>query len=155
MPASAPLDDPQIPVKIQLAAAWTSFMFLYLYVDHLVLYKPGHLQRILDGYVWEFEVSQSFLVMAFTSVAIPALMILASLILSAPAVRITSLVVGLIYIPYSAINAAGETWTIFFGFSIGLELLLLAFILRTAWTWPRSGAEDAGLRGPTSAVRSR
>ena len=36
-------------------------------------------------------------------------------------------------------NAAGESWdwAFFYGLSIGLEVLLLAFILRSAWTWPR------------------
>jgi ABC-type transport system involved in cytochrome bd biosynthesis fused ATPase/permease subunit len=32
----------------------------------------------------------------------------------------------------------GESWTYFYGLSIGLEVLLLAFILRSAWTWPRT-----------------
>lgn len=138
-------DDPPIPVKLRLAAAWTGFMFLYLYVDHLVLYKPGHLQNILNGFIWEFEVSQTFLVVAFVSVAIPAFMIPLSLILSAPALRVTTLVLGSLYIPYTAVNAAGETWSVFFGLSIGLELLLLAFILRTAWTWPGIDPADAFL----------
>jgi hypothetical protein len=40
-------------------------------------------------------------------------------------------------------NAAGEeSWTYFsfYGLSIGLEVLLLAFILRSAWTWPRTSS---------------
>lgn len=39
--ASSPLDGSRIPVQAKLAAAWTSFMFLYVYVDYLHLYKPG------------------------------------------------------------------------------------------------------------------
>ena len=35
------LDNPPIPVQAKLAAAWTSFMFLYVYVDVLNFYKPG------------------------------------------------------------------------------------------------------------------
>src|SRR5215207_8377720 len=47
-----------------------------------------------------------------------------------------------LYIYVSMYNAAGESWTYsyFYGLSIGLELLLLAFILRSAWTWPRTPA---------------
>jgi len=42
-------------------------------------------------------------------------------------------------------NVAGESWTYsyFYGLSIGLEVLLLAFILRYAWTWPRRTAPSA------------
>ena len=45
----------------------------------------------------------------------------------------------MLYIPYSMFNAAGASWdwAFFYGLSIGLEVLLLAFILRSAWTWPR------------------
>jgi len=37
-------------------------------------------------------------------------------------------------------NADGESWSYsyFYGLSIGLECLLLAFILRSAWTWPKT-----------------
>ncbi|MET9247993.1 hypothetical protein [Nonomuraea sp. NPDC003709] len=33
------LDNPPIPVQAKLTAAWTSFMFFYIYVDYLHLYK--------------------------------------------------------------------------------------------------------------------
>ena len=48
-----------------------------------------------------------------------------------------------LYIPVSAFNALGESWAFFYGLSIGLEVLLLAFILRSAWTWPRRTASPA------------
>lgn len=133
-----PLDNPQIPVQIKLAAAWTSFMFLYLYVDHLALYKPGFVDGILAGKIWEFDVSQALMVAAFISVAIPAIMILLSITLPAHVNRVANLVVAALNIPYAIFNAAGESWIYFFGLSIGLEVLILAFILRSAWTWPRT-----------------
>ena len=44
-------------------------------------------------------------------------------------------------------NTVGESWdwAFFYGLSIGLEVLLLAFILRSAWTWPRRTASPATL----------
>ena len=54
------LQDPGIPVQAKLAAAWTSFMFLYIYVDYLHLYKPGAIDDILAGVVFEFDISQTF-----------------------------------------------------------------------------------------------
>ncbi len=131
------LDNPPIPVQAKLAAAWTSFMFLYIYVDYFHLYKPGAVDDILAGVVFEFDISQTLLTVFLTLIAIPILMVVLSMTLPARANRATNLVVASVYVPVSAFNAVGESWTYFYGLSIGLEVLLLAFILRSAWTWPR------------------
>src|ERR671912_1688714 len=115
-------------------------MFLYIYVDYFHLYKPGAVDDILAGVVWEFDISQTFLTVSLAAIAVPSLMIVLSVILPARANRVINLVVASLYIPFSMFNAAGESWTYFYGLSIGLELLLLAFILRSAWTWPRTPA---------------
>ena len=134
------LEDQRIPVRAKLAAAWTSFMFLYIYVDYFHLYKPGFVDDILAGIVFEFDISPTFVVIALTLVAIPSLMVLLSMTLPARVNRATNLVVASLYIPVSVFNAAGASWdwASFYGLSIGLEVLLLAFILRSAWTWPRT-----------------
>lgn len=133
------LDNPPMPAQAKIAAAWTSFMFLYIYVDYFGLYKPGHVKGILDGKVWVLDVSPNLLTGMLASVAVPAMMVALSIALSARISRATNLVVAALYIPYSAFNAAGATWdwAPFYGLSIGLEVLLLAFIMRVAWTWPR------------------
>jgi hypothetical protein len=77
-------------------------------------------------------------------VAIPALMVMLSMTLPARVNRATNLVVALLYIPYSVVNAVGESWASFYGLSIGIEVLLLAFILRSAWKWLRTPAVPAG-----------
>ena len=134
------LEDRQIPVQAKLAAAWTSFMFLYIYVDYLALYKPGFVDDILAGIVHEFETGPTFVALALTLIAIPSLMVLISMAMPARVNRTVNLVVAALYIPVSIYNAAGESWaySYFYGLSIGLEVLLLAFILRSAWTWPRT-----------------
>ena len=132
------LKDPQIPVQAKLAAAWTSFMFLYIYVDYLHLYKPGAINDILAGIVWEFDISQTFVVSALTLMAFPILMILLSVTLPARVNRATNLVVASLYIPVSAFNVIGESWILFYGLGVVIEVILLAYILRSAWTWPRT-----------------
>jgi hypothetical protein len=134
------LHDPPVPVRAKLAAAWTSLMFLYIYVDYLALYKPGVIDDILVGVVHEFDTGPTFVALALTLMAIPSLMILLSTTLPARVNRATNLVVATLYIPASMYNADGESWTYsyFYGLSIALEVLLLAFILRAAWTWPRT-----------------
>jgi hypothetical protein len=138
------LDNPPIPVQAKLAAAWTSFMFLYVYVDILNFFKPGVIEDILDGRVFEFDLSQTFSTTALTLVAIPILMVVLSMTLPARVNRIANLIVAALYVPVTAFNAVGESWLFFYGLSIGLEVLLLAFILRSAWTWPRTPAVPAG-----------
>jgi hypothetical protein len=153
---SAPqrFDTATIPVQAKLAAAWTSFMFLYIYVDYFHLHKPGVIDNLRAGVVFEFDVSSTLLTAMLASVAIPALMVTLSLALPGRANRTVNLVVAALYIPYSLFNAVGETWewAFFYGLSIGLELLLLAFILRSAWTWPRTPSVAVGL-GATDPKR--
>jgi len=134
------LEEWRVPVKVKLAAAWASFMFLYIYVDYLALYKPGFVDEILNGRVHEFDTGPTFVALALTLIAIPSLMIMLSATLPARINRAVNLVVAALYIPVSIYNAAGEslTYSYFYGLSIGLEVLLLAFILRCAWTWPRT-----------------
>jgi hypothetical protein len=134
------LESLHVPVQVKLAAAWTSFMFLYIYVDYFALYKPGVVDDILAGVVWEFDISQTLLTAFLTLMAIPILMVMLSVTLPARVNRATNLVVASLYIPVSVFNAVGESWTYFYGLSIGLEVLLLAFILRSAWTWPRTAS---------------
>ena len=45
----AALEDQRIPVRAKLAAAWTSFMFLYAYVDILNFFTPGVIEDILKN----------------------------------------------------------------------------------------------------------
>ena len=142
-PSQSTLEDLRMPVQAKLAAAWTSFMFLYIYVDYFALYKPGVVDDILAGVVWEFDISQTLLTALLTLMAIPILMVMLSMTLPARVNRATNLVVASLYIPVSMFNAVGESWTYFYGLSIGLEVLLLAFILRAAWTWPRRTPQQA------------
>jgi len=137
------LHDPPASVRAKLAAAWTSFMFLYIYVDYLHLYKPGAVDDILAGIVFEFDISQTFVVIALTSVAIPMFMILLSMTLPAGVSRAMNLVVATLYIPYSVFNLIGGEWLFFYGLGVALEVILLAFILRSAWTWPRTSSTSA------------
>ena len=132
------LHSPPPPVEAKLAAAWASFMFFYVYVDHLHLYKPGVVDDILAGVVFELDVSQVFVVTSLVIVGVPALMILLSMALPARANRRLNLVVASLCIPIAAFNLVGESWTYFYGLGVAVEVSILAFILRSAWTWPRT-----------------
>lgn len=135
-----PLSNPPISVQVTLAAAWTSLMFMYTYVDIYNFYKPGVVDGILAGLVFEFEVSAALLTTFVALLAVPALMVVLSVTLPPRANRATNLVVASLYIPFSIVNAVGESWewAAFYGLAIAIEVLLLVVILRKAGTWPRT-----------------
>ncbi|MEU4385303.1 DUF6326 family protein [Promicromonospora sp. NPDC023805] len=147
------LEDQPVPVRIKLAAAWTSFMFLYAYVDILGFFTPGIVEDILDGKVFEFDLSQTFSTTALTLMAVPIFMVVLSTTLPARANRATNLVVALLYVPVTVFNVAGASWLYFYGLGVVLELILLALVVRYVWTWPRTGpsARTVGARAQASA----
>ena len=144
-PTTTTLENLRIPVQAKLAAAWTSFMFLYVYVDIIAFFKPGVVDDILVGVLWEFDISQTLLTAFLALMAIPIFMVVLSMTLPARANRITNLIVASVQVPYAAFNAVGESWTYFYGLGVALEVIVLALILRYAWTWPRRTASPATL----------
>lgn len=132
------LEDQPMPVRAKLAAAWTSFMFLYAYVDILNFFTPGVVEDILDGRVFEFALSQTFSTAALTLMAVPIFMVMLSMTLPAGVNRIANLIVASLYVPVTVFNVVGASWLYFYGLGIVLELILLVLILRYAWTWPRT-----------------
>jgi Family of unknown function (DUF6326) len=146
------LESVRLPVQAKLAAAWTSFMFLYVYVDVLGFYKPGVVDDILDGIVFEFDITPSWAITALTLMAVPILMVVLSTTLPARANRIMNLVVASVYVPVSAFNVLGESsWIAYYGLGVALEVVVLAFILRLAWTWPRTTSSTTTVAGAAVA----
>jgi hypothetical protein len=123
---------------MKLAAAWVSFMFFYVYVDILSFYSPGVIDDIQVGKVWNFDITQAWASGSLLLMAIPILMVVLSTTLPARVSRMTNIVVASAYVLVSAGNVLGEAWTLFFGLAVGLEVIVLAFIIRFAWTWPRT-----------------
>jgi hypothetical protein len=113
-------------------------MFLYAYVDILAFFKPGVVNDILVGKVWEFDVNQTLFTTFLTLMAIPVFMIVLSTTLPARANRITNLIVASAQVPFAVFNLMGESWSHFYGLGVALEVTLLVLILRYAWTWPRT-----------------
>jgi hypothetical protein len=136
------LEDPRTSVQAKLAAAWTSLMFFYIYIDYFHLYQPGAIDQIRGGGIFEFDITPTLLTIFVVVIGIPALMVMLSMALPARLNRATNLVVASLYIPVTVFNAVGTSWdwAFYYGFHIAIEVLLLAFILRSAWTWPRTAS---------------
>jgi len=136
------LEDVKVDVKLKLSALWAALMFIYLYVDIFGFYKPGSIENILAGQVWEFDITQSWALSAMTLMTIPSLMVFLAMALPAKVNRWTNIVVAILYIVVSIGNVVGETWAYFF-LGAGVESMLLVLIVWHAWKWPSSLSERA------------
>lgn len=125
-----------VRVNLKLAALWASMMFFYSYVDFFGLHMPGHLQNILAGKVFVFDITQLFLLTGLVLTTIPALMIFLSVALPAKVNRWTNIIVAAVWIPYTLFNLVGEFW-LHMVYGAVVEVILQLLIIRYAWKWPR------------------
>jgi len=133
------LEDVKVNVKIKLAALWVTLLMIYIYVDIFGFYKPGVIQDILAGKVWEFEISQAWALGALLLMMIPSLMVFLSLILKAGVNRWINIIVAILYIAVGIGTTIGETWAFYVvGHVVGIVLLLV--IIWTALRWPKQEA---------------
>ena len=132
-------EDVKLNVKLKLAAAWTSLMFLIIYLDYFHLYMPGSIEGILAGKMFVFDITQVALLAGLGTVTIPALMIFLSVALSAKVNRWTNMIVAALYIPFLLFNLAGVTW-MHMVFGAVVQVVLLLLIIRYAWKWTEQEA---------------
>ena len=143
--AKRELEDVKVHVKLKLAALWASFMFVYVYVDVIGFFRPGFIEDIVAGRVWQLEITQTWALAALASLTIPSLMVFLSLALPAGANRWTNIVVAALYVPISIFNVLGEAWVLYFWFAVIVEVTLLALAIRYAWTWPATESRSASV----------
>jgi hypothetical protein len=131
------LEDVPVPVRVKLSALWVVTMFLYVYVDIFAFFKPGTIDDILVGRVWEFDITQGWTLGALALTTIPALMVFLSMSLPPAEARWANVGIASVYLLVSIGNAVGETWA-FYWLGSAVEAALLLLIIRQAWSWPRS-----------------
>lgn len=129
------LEDVKINVKIKLAALWVAVNLLFLYVDIYSFFRPGIIEDALAGKVWEFQITQVWLLGVIILMTIPSLMVFLSLTLPAKANRWTNIIVGILYIVVTLGMTIGESWAYYIFASI-VEAVLLLLIVVYAWKWP-------------------
>ena len=135
------LQDSPVPVRLKLSALWVSVMFLYVYVDIFGFYKPGTIEDILVGRVWELDITQGWALGAMALMTIPSLMVCLSLLVTARVTRRANVVVAFLFVLITIGGLVGETWA-YYWFGSVVETLLLLLIVRLAWTWPTATAPD-------------
>ena len=130
-------DEQKVNIRVKLAALWTSFMFLYIYVDYFALYMPGKIEDILNGRVFTFDITRGFIFTALFLAIIPMLMIFLSVVLRAGVNRLTNIIVATALIPYMLFNLVGGAWPHMILAAV-VEVALLILIIRYARKWPTS-----------------
>ena len=131
------LDDIRFHVRFKLSALWASLTFCYLYGDYFGLYKPGKLQRMLEGTGPMGPTSQGSLLFTALLLVVPGLMVFLSLALPARAARWSNIGLALFYAAFVAITMPGAWW--FYIAYSSIEIALCAVIAWLAWRWPRAG----------------
>jgi hypothetical protein len=130
------LVERRVDVKLVLAAAWASFMFIYVYCDIFSFHRADVISGILAGKIGPFAATQLSLFLFGLLMAIPSLMAIVTVRAKAGLARIVNLVVGPLYFLVNVGNLVGESWAYYWLYGI-LELGLVAFIFVTALRWPR------------------
>jgi hypothetical protein len=130
--------DPPLPVRLRLAALWTSAMFLYLYADYFGLFIPGTLADMLQGRIAPLGVvSQAILLGTSTMMAIPSVMIALSLLLPFRLCRALNIATGVLY--SLIILVTMWSWAFFVLYGV-IEVSLTGAIAWLAWRWGKSPA---------------
>ena len=131
--------DTRVDVKLVLSALWIAMLIVFAYVDIFGFFRADILEAALDGKVatMGITVDQVFLVFTDVYILIPTLMVVLSLVLRPRVNRIVNIVVALVYAVSIIATCIGEGW-VYYLLGSAVEIVLLAAIVRTAWTWPRT-----------------
>jgi len=130
-------ENPKVNIKIKLATLWASALFCYLYGDYFQLYTPEKVNNLITG---ENNLdSPTKLLIASIIMAIPSIMVGASIILKPKINRILNILFGSLFtlmMLFIGVNSMTE-WYSFYVFLAFLESIITFLIVYYAWKWPK------------------
>ena len=129
-------EDATIDARVVLSALWITMLIVFAYVDIFGFLRADVLDAARDGRAAAtgVAVDQVFLVITTAYVLIPTLMVVLTLVLRSRVNRIVNVVVALVYAVSIVASCIGEGWA-YYLLGSAVEVVLLAAIVRTAWTW--------------------
>lgn len=137
---SQKFNDFEVNIRVKLAALWASVTFCYLYGDYFELYTPGKIdslitsQNVLD--------TPNKLLIASILLAIPSVMVAASVLLPPKINRLLNIIFGSLFtlmMLFIGINSFTE-WYGFYVFLAFLESALTFLIVYFAVKWPKESS---------------
>jgi hypothetical protein len=135
------LQNPKVNIKIKLASLWASATFCYLYGDYFELYTPDKVNSLITGD--NIMDSPATLLIASIILAIPSVMVAASIFLKPKINRILNILFGTLFtlmMVFIGIISTNE-WYLFYVFLAFLESIITALIVWYAWNWPKEKSE--------------
>lgn len=128
-----------VPTPLKLSVLWISVTLCYLYGDYFGLYVPGKVQQMLDGRMGPLgDVTQGVLLGTAAMMAIPALMVVLSLLLAPTIARWLNVLAGVAFTVIMVLTMPGA-WR-FYQFLGVIEIALTTWIAWTAWRWRKGSA---------------
>ena len=132
------LENPKINIKIRLSALWTSLIAFYIYGDYFELYVPGKVENLIN--ISAKLESPTLLLIAAILIAIPALMIVLSILLRPKVNRILNISFGILLTLIVVLvgSTSISAWYSFYVLYAFIEAGITITIVWTAWNWPAS-----------------
>lgn len=131
------LKDYHINIKIKLSILWSAVTFFYLYGDYFELYIPQKVEGLINGDNLLDTPTKLFL--ASLLLAIPALMVLLSILLKPNLSKWLNITFGLFFTSLMLLIAftSFSPWRTFYVFFALLEGVITALIVCHAFKWPK------------------
>jgi hypothetical protein len=131
------LENPKVNIKIKLAALWASATFCYLYGDYFELYTPDKVNSLITSD--NVMDTPATLLLASIVLAIPSVMVAASILLNSKINRILNIIFGTIFTIMQVLIGIYSTheWYLFYVFLAFLESIITALVVWYAWKWPK------------------
>ncbi len=131
------LQEYKVNLRIKLSALWTAVLFCYIYGDYFELYVPKKLEGLLNGQNMLDTPVKLFITTII--LAVPALMIFLSLMLSPKLTKWLNIGIGIFFTIFTflvGILSISE-WRMFYVFLSVLESIITIIIIYQAWTWEK------------------
>lgn len=130
------LEDIRINVKVKLSFLWTAVTLFYLYGDYFELYVPQKVEGLVKGE--HLLDSPTKLFLAAVLLAIPASMVLLSILLRPSLGRWLNIIFGIFFTGIMLLIAftSFSPWRSFYVFYALLESLITSLIVWYAVKWP-------------------
>lgn len=134
------LEELKVNTRVKLVALWTAVMFCYVYGDYFALYIPGEAGKLVSGDTLLNSPIKVFA--ASVLMAIPPLVIFASVMARATVARLLNIIFGFVFTAIMlliAITSIPVTPKVAaYVFYAVLESVLTIVIIGQAWKWPKS-----------------
>lgn len=136
------LENKPVNIKNKLSAFWITLMFFYIYADILGFYSPGIIESVISGEIAGMQLTEGYLLIMGLWMAVPSLMVILSLVLSAGINRWVNLIIAVIsFIILVASSFVGE-FSIRYTTQAAVEAILILLIAWNAWNWPKVESAD-------------